>query len=78
MISVRNSQVKTLERGSEQLQEISSSFGYLQDLEIVTVVESDTTEVPCLGQYLVSRHSTYLAFGSTLIGQDCISGFCSP
>ena len=71
-------QVKTLERGSEQLQDISRSFGFLQDLKIVTVTESDTTTIPFLGQYLVNRHSSYMISVSTLTSQDCISEFCSP
>lgn len=51
-------QVKMLQNGSEQLQEISWSFGFLQDLKIVTVIESDTTTIPALGQHLVRRYST--------------------
>lgn len=50
-----NYQVKMLQRGSEQLQEISRSFGFLQDLKIVTVIESDATTIPGLGQYMVRR-----------------------
>ena len=69
-------QLRTLKSGSEQLQDISRSFGYHNDLRIVTVIESDKTEI--LGiRTLVSRYSTYLTYGPTLTGQDCISGFCS-
>ena len=77
-ISLNVYQVKTLERGSEQLRDISRSFGFFQELKIVTVTESDTTYIPGLGQNWVGRYSTYLVSGSTLTGQDCISGFCSP
>lgn len=62
-------QVEMLQRGSEQLQKISRSFGFLQDLKIVTTIESNTTTIPGLGQYMVSRYSKYLTFGSTLTGQ---------
>lgn len=57
-ISLNAYQVKMLERGSEQLRDISRSFGFLQDLKIVTVTESDTTYIPGLGQNLVGRYST--------------------
>ena len=78
IISLNHYQVKMLERGSEQLQEISRSFVFLQDLKIVTIIESDKTTIPGLGHHLVGRYSTYLTSGSTLTGQDCISDFCSP
>ncbi len=71
-------QLKTLERDSEQLQDISRSFGFLEDLKIVTVIESNKTRIPGLGKHtLVGRYSVYLTGGSTLTGQDCTSGFCS-
>lgn len=60
-------QLKTLERDSEQLQDISRSLGFFQDLKIVTVMESDEIRIPCLGiSTLVGRYSAYLTFGSTL------------
>ena len=77
-ISLNVYQVKMLERGSEQLREISRSFGFIQNLKIVTVTESDTTYIPGLGQNLVGAYSTQLISVSTLTGQDCISGFSLP
>ena len=64
--------LKTLERDSAQLRDISRSFGYLDQLKIVTVVESDETDIPYLGTTrLVGRHSTYLILESALTGRDC-------
>ena len=68
-IPLNDYQVKTLKRGSEQLQDISRSFGFLQDLKIVTVIESDETTIPYLGRSSVGRYSTYLISGSSLTGQ---------
>ena len=48
--------LKTIERDSVQLQEISRSFGFLQDLKIVTVIESNETRIPYTNAYsLVSK-----------------------
>ena len=67
LIDLKKYQVKMLERGSEQLQEISRTFGHFQDLKIVNVIESDETKIPCLGKhYLVGKDSSYLRFGSRL------------
>ena len=78
VVTLNTIQLRTLERDSEQLQDISRSFGFLQNLKIVTVIESNKTRIPCFGKYtLVGRYSTYLTFGSTLTSQDCTSGFCS-
>lgn len=76
-ISLNPYQVKMLERGSEQLQDISKSFGFLQDFNIATVTESDTTYIGGV-ERLVGRYSTSLISGPTLTSQDCIFGFCSP
>ena len=68
--------VEILEPDSAQLQDISRSFGFLEDSKIMTVIESDKTRIPGGKRTLVSRYSTCLNFGSTLTGQDCTSDFC--
>ncbi len=60
LITLNTIQLKTLERDSEQLQDISRSFGFLKDLKIVTVIESNKTCIPGVGYILVGRYSTYL------------------
>ena len=79
LVTLNTTQVKMLEHGSEQLQEISRAFGLLifnTDLQIVTVIESDKTRI--LGtNKLASTYLVYLASKSTLTGQDCRSSFCS-
>ncbi len=65
LVTLNTIQLKTLERDSEQLQTISRSFGFLNDLKIVTVIESNETRI--LGtSTLVGKYSAYLTFGSTL------------
>ena len=55
--------LKTLERDSAQLRDISRSFGYLNKIKIVTVIESDKTNIPYLGtRRLVGRRSIYLTW----------------
>ena len=59
VMTLNTIQLKTLERDSEELQNISRSFGFLQDLKIVTVIESDKTRI--FGNYiLVGRYSIYV------------------
>ena len=64
-IPLKENQVKMLESGSEQLREISRSFGFLQDLKIVTVIEDDETIIPYLGKsvHVVSHTSAHLNLG---------------
>ena len=58
--------LEALKRDSEQLQEISRSFGFLQGLKIVTVIESDKTHISGFGNTLVGKYSIYMTCSSTL------------
>ena len=44
--------IETLERDSVPLQDISRSFGFLKDLRVVTVIESDKTRIPYINTYI--------------------------
>lgn len=44
--ALNTNNLETLERDAVPLQEISRSFGFLSDLKIVTVIESDKTRIP--------------------------------
>lgn len=46
-------QLKMLKPGSESLQEISRNFGFLDNLQIVTVIESNETRIPYLNGYVL-------------------------
>ena len=47
--------LKALRRDSRQLQDISSSFSHLEDFDIITVMESESTPIPgTTGSKLVS------------------------
>ena len=49
--------LETLERDSVPLQEISRSFGFLSDLKIVTIIESDKTRIPYTKIYTLVRYT---------------------
>ena len=46
--------LNTLKRDSVPLQEISRSFGFLQELKIVTVIESNETRTPYTNAYTLA------------------------
>lgn len=45
--------LEILERDSDRLQGISKSFGFLKDLRIVTVIESNKTRIPYTNVYIL-------------------------
>lgn len=49
--TLNTNNLKTLQRDSVPLQEISRSFGFLVNLKIVTVIESDETRIPYTNAY---------------------------
>ena len=49
--TLNTNNIKTLERDSVPLQEISRSFGFLKDLRVITVIESDKTRIPYINAY---------------------------
>ncbi len=62
--TLNTNNLKTLERDSVSLQEISRSFGFLSDLKITTVIESDKTRIPYIYTYtLVSILKTLASYG---------------
>ena len=57
--TINREQLDMLKRDSESLQEISRNFGFLDNLKIVTVIESNKTRIPYTGKYiLVSKYQT--------------------
>ena len=52
-IKINTGNLKLLERDSEPLAEIANTFGYLTQLEIVTVVESEKTKIRYTGVFII-------------------------
>ena len=68
--TLNTNNLKTLQRDSVPLQEISRSFGFLKDLKIVTVIESNETRIPYINAYTLVCKSPIHRFREIISSKD--------